>query len=797
MKIDLTTYGYENFKPNFDNVTAEDLLTKSPFAVPNSLTGYILPKEFAARLSSKLGSDEIVFPYRDVPLTNRNILESHIFTKCALLEAPTEKYNYLLPIFNSIQVWGEASEQPTSFSKFSKYILKEYLDLFKDRIRFIPPQLYEDDPIDPLVLLKACGVSHKDLFKNIIDFINTTVDFKYQRNIVNFLKTYIDVELSTQGIVFISKIEGLRGISGFGAHTTDPYKIARFLYAVYFTQYTQWANDSSWVIVDGDRIYVDHHSVYEIGKFDEYLKSNAHYRNQLPFGIHPSKYFKERIEKLAAETHSEAMAISYPDDFKGYVDLSNSPHRQLLCGLDLVNEGVYMKHCVGGQNYQEQMADGETIFFHLHVPGDKYGATLSMCSAGQYSGAYRLNGEWWSVDQYYGFDDRYAREGESGKVLQEFLKTHFTPYSSKIIKKIKPAPERQLHDYVYQADWKLKLYEKIYSKAAMATWKNLTGGPSDYSLEAELARVQEAANGRAYSNIWGGDDDVVCAGIAQDGIRERINLANAASQPPSEWNFGSMQYTPELITQTQTARDQDWGESFYPTVQPRDRLVALHQMNHVRRDPTYTQVQPRTPHIDFPPLWQEHRGEDRYDPYGGGGFFGGMKVLEPDQVSFEISVTRYPTTKYGYHENTLRPIKLIDEIERTITLIVNGITIANGTNAHPVVLPPGATLQVVTRNATTRVNLAVTVDTYASKPEIRREVLSQNATYTNTTRHPQAVVAYLVTEIAPAKIPLLINNLFYPPKRGSVQYDRYIRGRPTRRGSIIYPNYQTMGRIYR
>ncbi len=66
-------------------------------------------------------------------------------------------------------------------------------------------------------------------------------------------------------------------------------------------------------------------------------------------------------------------------------------------------------------------------------------------------------------------------------------------------------------------------------------------------------------------------------------------------------------------------------------------------------------------------------------------------------------------------------------------------------------------------NHTHDFNIAATVDTYASKPEIRREVLGQNASYTNTTRHPQAVVVYLVTEIVPAKIPSLINNLFYPP----------------------------------
>lgn len=770
MKINLAAYGYENFKPNFDNVTTKDLLTKSPFDVPDALAGYVLPKEFAARLSLKMGSETIVFPYRDVPLTNRNILESHIFTKCMLLEYPTEKYNWLLPVFNQIQSWGDASEQPTSFKKFNRFIHKNYLNLLKDRIRFIPAM--EEDSVTYSVpsLLKACGVSQKDIFKNIIEFIDTTIDFKYSNNIINFLKTYVTIVVGEDGFVFASKLDNLRGAGRFGPHTTDPTNIARFLYAVYFSQYTQWTNDSSWVVVNGDRIYVDHHSVYEVGKFDEYLLSNVHYRNRLPFGVHPSKYFKERIEKLAAKTHSEARCVTYPEDFKGYVDLSNTPHRQLLTGLDLVNEGVYMKHCVGGDNYQEYMADGEMLFFHLQVPGDKYGATLSMDSAGQYSGAYRLNGQWWSVDQYYGFDDKYARDGVSGDVLKEFLNTHFTPYSSKLIKKIYPAPEHQICDYVYQADWKLKLYKNVYSKAAASTWKNLTGAPKDYSLSAELARVQEA------------DEGLVPGGFDGDTLR---------------MNFGTLNYTPELFTLAHTAQGPDAGELLYPTVQPRDRLVALHQMNRVRQDPIHTQVQPRTPHVDFPSLWQEHRGEDHYVPYGGRGFFSGMNVIEPDQNGFEISVTRYPITKYGYHQSTLLPIKLIDEVDRALTLVVNGVTIANGTSAHPIVLPPGATLQVITRNAVLRVNLAVTVDTYSRNPEVRREVLNHNTSYTNTTRHPQAVVAYLVNEIAPAKIPLLINNLFYPPKSVTIKHGNFNRGRPTSRGSSIYPNYQTMGRVLR
>ena len=220
-------------------------------------------------------------------------------------------------------------------------------------------------------------------------------------------------------------------------------------------------------------------------------------------------------------------------------------------------------------------------------------------------------------------------------------------------------------------------------------------------------------------------------------------------------------------------------------------------MNCVRQDPVHTQVQPRTPHVDFRSLWQEYRGEDHYTPFGDRGFFSGMPAIEPDQNGFEISVTRYPITIYGYHQNALRPIKLIDEVDRALTLVVNGVTIANGTSAHSIVLPPGATLQVVTRNASTRVNLAVTVDTYATKPEVRREVLDHNVTYTNTTHRPQAIVAYLVNEVAPAKIPLLINNLFYPPKSVTIKHDKYNCERPTSRGSSILPNYQTMGRVLR
>ena len=120
MKPDLSKYGYSNFKLDFEKVSIEDLKkAKPPLNLTNAFEGFVLPLEMAARLSTKLGFDQIMFPYRNVPLTNRNIIESHLFTKCALLPNPELTYNRLLPIYNSIGVWGEVSE-PEELSELLK-----------------------------------------------------------------------------------------------------------------------------------------------------------------------------------------------------------------------------------------------------------------------------------------------------------------------------------------------------------------------------------------------------------------------------------------------------------------------------------------------------------------------------------------------------------------------------------------------------------------------------------------------------------------------------------------------------
>ena len=410
-------YTYSNYKPDFTDVKNEELYKRvDAFKLPNAFEGFVLPKEFAARLCSRLGYQTIKVPYRDVPLTNRNIIESHLFTKCIMLGGSTEIYNELLMAYNSIRVWGDVAEQPADYDKFNQFLTPSFLQYLGDRVRHIPSNTIGD--IDAPTLLKACGISSKELYKNIIAVIYTTDNFKYARNITNFLKSHVETVLEGDKLRFITWVPRGHMRNTTGPETVFRDKLVRLLFLIYLSQYKQWYDDSSWVMVEGDRIYVNHHSVYEIGKFDQYLLNNPDFPNQLPFGIHPSIYFKDRLAKLAVATHKEAAKVAYPEDFKGILDLNGSPHRQLLTGLDLVNEGVYMQHCVGGENYQRAIQRGSQLFFHLSVPGSKYGTTLSMERGSSRKNNHYFNGEWWRVDQYYGFDDSYANDGIAGEVLQ-------------------------------------------------------------------------------------------------------------------------------------------------------------------------------------------------------------------------------------------------------------------------------------------------------------------------------------------------------------------------------------------
>ena len=130
---------------------------------------------------------------------------------------------------------------------------------------------------------------------------------------------------------------------------------------------------------------------------------------------------------MATAQFNKYRHVKYPKDFKGVLNLEGSPHRQLLTGVDLVQEGRRMHHCVGGENYLDHLVDGDMIFFHLEVAGLKHGATLSMTPhQREKPGTFWFNGSGWELDQYYGFDDESLRNhSEAQRVLDEFRNTYF------------------------------------------------------------------------------------------------------------------------------------------------------------------------------------------------------------------------------------------------------------------------------------------------------------------------------------------------------------------------------------
>lgn len=723
-------YTYGNYKPDFTDVKIEELIRNvDTLKLPNAFEGFVLPKEFAARLCSRLGCQKIEIPYRDVPLTNRNIIESHLFTRCIMLDRSTEIYNELLMVYNSIRVWGEGAEKPADYDVFNKFLTPTYLRYFGDRIRYIPTNTVGN--LDAETLLKACGVSSKELYKHVITVIDSTNNFKYARNTTNFLKSILPPILDGTDLRFKEWMP--RGYARYtnGPGTKNREKLIRLLFSAYFGQYKQWYEDSSWVMVEGDRIYVNHHSVYEIGKFDQYLLNNPDFPNQLPFGIHPSIYFKDRIEKLAASTHKEAAKVTYPKGFKGILDLSGSPHRQLLTGLDLVNEGVYMQHCVGGENYQRAIQRGSQLFFHLSVPGSKYGTTLSMERGSNRKNSYRFNGEWWRVDQYYGFDDSYANDGITGEVLKEFLNNFFTPHKKHSIKYIvglcKPNK-----DCVHVKGWEEKIAHHIEIALLRQASMNVAGMNRDYSLKAvsDIAHREAIANGRMYQNTHGGvrrTEMAVVGGLRRSDIADDIQ---------TQWA--------DLQSRHQ---DNGFSEAFFPT-RPVDPWVYA---NHTSSALDYGTM-------EYVNEFRSLVGEKPFDP------------LNPKLT-------------------TIRP-NGIGEVKANV--LVSGLVVSANTSIASVVVPPGGNFSVDLTNTKASVNCLISTNT-GNKSTTSQVKLAHGVIFTNTTDKSMLVHISTRIDVSPTKIASTINSIFnptptiegfnyefYPHRHGIVRHNHQTMGRALR-----------------
>lgn len=339
---------------------------------------------------------------------------------------------------NKILGWGD---QVTKY-KCLAFLEISNLELFGDRIVNINVPK-EDSPA--YADLKRGGVKLSNVFKPFIDFVNTTTNFKYSRNIVNFLKSMIEVNWRNSELygqyTFDENIANKIVVGRYfriAQCPTEKGMIAAFL-AFYLSDYKQWFNDGTYVKIGDCDVYIDHHTVFESSDLVKYFKENSKYPNQLPFGIHPSEYYAERINDLADVQYRTYHTVVYPEDFNGYVNLEGSPHRQLVNGIGLVSEGRTMKHCVGGENYLDKISDGTSLFFHLDIPNIPTGGTLSMTPAKKLkNGTLMLNGSGWVVDQFYGFDDRELKSDINAmSTLDQFLEQHF-------IKHVMPAVEVNL-----------------------------------------------------------------------------------------------------------------------------------------------------------------------------------------------------------------------------------------------------------------------------------------------------------------------------------------------------------------
>lgn len=330
--------------------------------------------------------------------------------------------------------WGNRTSNADFFLKFDN------LKLFKDRIEYIKAPKINSDAFTEL---KAGGIKLSEIYKPYIEFIDGLDNFKYSLNTVNFLRDKI-IPIWFENGLFLkfnipSKIRQVYRApqeARWNQINTDKHAFA-VLFGLYLSDYVQWFESGSYIQFDDCDVYVDHHTIFETTNVSEYYKTHPQYPNMIPYGIHPNEYFKDRIAEIAKEQYEKYHMVKYPKWFKGVIDLSLEPHRQLINGVQLVEEGRKMHHCVGGVNYLDSLTAGEMLFFHLDVPDLRHGATLSLKRTDDKPGNRILNGEGWKVDQYYGFDDESLRNHVDAQATLSTFLDRFFPLKPVEVEKLK------------------------------------------------------------------------------------------------------------------------------------------------------------------------------------------------------------------------------------------------------------------------------------------------------------------------------------------------------------------------
>jgi hypothetical protein len=423
MKI-LADYTAQSFMVDADK-------TINSIAGMSGIGNYRYPKPIAKTCS--VGKYKIYkFVERDC-YTLYDLYYFHYITRGKFLE-DIKAYPHIVKILDDKPNFGKSKiiNWDGCHQSVSWYLTVKNLSLFGERIEYLQKPVSKSAGFREL---RNAGIKLSTVYKPFIEFLNNLNNFKYVGNEVNFLRDklkpwwngdtlYLFLEVS-EDIVDKLNIERWLEFRKFKYDTVRD--LFRPLFAIYLSTYNQWFESGTYVNIEGTDVYVDHHTIFETLDLYEFHLDHPTYPNEIPFGIHPKDYFKDYITTLATAQFNKYKHVKYPNDFKGVLNLEGSPHRQLLTGVDLVQEGRRMHHCVGGENYLDHLVDGDMIFFHLEVPDLKHGATLSMVPHQRKEpGAFWLNGSGWELDQYYGFDDESLRNhSEAQRVLDEFRNTYF------------------------------------------------------------------------------------------------------------------------------------------------------------------------------------------------------------------------------------------------------------------------------------------------------------------------------------------------------------------------------------
>lgn len=152
------------------------------------------------------------------------------------------------------------------------------------------------------------------------------------------------------------------------------------------------------------------------------------------FAHHPNKVFKDLMVEMAERTRAlYNVQYVYPTSMIDEVILPPDPNiRQLLTGLDLVNEGINMKHCIGGETYLDSIKNGSQIHFHINVPDHPHGYTVSLIrvkSEQSYFDYLKRNNHdsAWRIGQVFGYENSVDADTKRAELIAaNYIGKYFT-----------------------------------------------------------------------------------------------------------------------------------------------------------------------------------------------------------------------------------------------------------------------------------------------------------------------------------------------------------------------------------